>query len=121
MEGEADAHRELDRSFVEHWERPRLAEAHRAHLRVGLGAERVGARAEQLGPRGELAVDLQPDHRFPCGVRHSGGSWVKPASASRVRAVLNMTASPSTGASTCTPIGSPCASSPTGTEMAGAP
>ncbi len=40
------------------------AEANRAHIRIGRRAEAGGASAKNLGSRGELDVNLQPDHRF---------------------------------------------------------
>src|SRR6185312_17485575 len=54
----------LDALLVEHRQRPREPEAHRADVGVGLGAELVGAAAEQLGLGRELAVDLEADDRL---------------------------------------------------------
>ena len=67
VQGGPDPHGQLDRLPVEHRQRPRQPEADRAHVRVGLVAERVLAPAEQLGDRQQLAVDLEADHHLPAG------------------------------------------------------
>ncbi len=61
----ADAQRELHRPLAEHRQRAGQPQAHRADVRVGLGAELVLARAEQLRRRGQLDVHLEADHRLP--------------------------------------------------------
>ena len=68
-EREREARREVDRLAIEHRQAARIAGAHRAGERVGLGAEPVGAAAEDLGPRLEVDVDLEPDHRFVLHLR----------------------------------------------------
>src|SRR5205807_2735811 len=101
--------------------------AHRAHVGVGVGPEVVGAAAEQFRLGGQLAVHLEPDHRLPGAVAAhvvaspNLGRALKANPASNERAARSSTASPSAGASTCTPIGRPAASRPAGTETAQAP
>ena len=56
-----------DRLAVRDRQRPRMTEAHRAGVGVGLGAEHVRARAEHLRRGGELDVALEPDHRLVVG------------------------------------------------------
>ena len=53
-----DAEGVLDRLLVEHRQRTGQAEAHGAHVGVGLVPEGVAAPAEQLGLRPQLAVHL---------------------------------------------------------------
>ena len=60
-----DAQRELHRPLAQHGQRAGQPQAHRADVRVGLGAELVLARAEQLRRRGQLDVHLETDHRLP--------------------------------------------------------
>ena len=64
VEREPDSDRRLDGGLVEHRQRTRQAEAHRAHPGVGLGAELVGAAAEHLGGGRQLDVHLQAEHRL---------------------------------------------------------
>ena len=56
-----ESQRELDRTLVQHRQRAREPQAHRADVGVRLGAELVGATAEQLRHGRELAVHLEPD------------------------------------------------------------
>ncbi len=50
---------EFHRLLVHHGKRPRIAEAHRAHVRVGLAASLQEAAAEHLRPRLQLDVRLK--------------------------------------------------------------
>jgi hypothetical protein len=58
-----------DRLFVDRRQGPRMTEADRAGVDVGLIAEGARTAAEHLGPGGELDVDLQPDHRLVAVLR----------------------------------------------------
>src|SRR4051812_39056542 len=100
----ADAHGVLDGLTVDHRQRARQPEADRADVGVGLGPEPVGAAAEQLGGGVQLAVDLEPDDELPRagGGRLGGGHR---SDSSSTWAARNMVASPSAGASSCTPTG----------------
>ena len=64
VQRETDAHGERDRRFVDHRQGAGEAEAHRAHLGVGVSAEGRRASAEHLGDGAELDVGLQADHRL---------------------------------------------------------
>ena len=56
---------------VEHWKRPGMSHAHRAHPRVRFGAVLVRAPTKRLCARVELHVRLDPDHRLELGrLRH---------------------------------------------------
>ena len=113
-----EAQRVLDHALVEHRQRARQPEAHRAHVRVGLGAELVGAAAEQLRGRRQLAVHLEPDDRLVRDLRRTLTVTPTPPA---TRATRNITASPSAGASTCTPTGRPASPVPYGTLIAAWP
>jgi hypothetical protein len=65
VQGAAEAHGQLHHLAVEHRERAGEAEAHRAHVGVGLVAEQVRATAEELGGGGQLAVDLEAHDDLP--------------------------------------------------------
>ena len=65
VEGPAEPHGQLDHLVVEHRQRAREAQAHRADVGVGLVAEHVRATAEELGGGGQLAVDLEAHHDLP--------------------------------------------------------
>src|SRR5690606_22722914 len=98
------------------------AEAHRAHVGVRLGAEGHRAAAEHLGVGLELHVGLDSDDRFPAHrASPRDGRASKPASRSTSAATANICSSPSEGAITWRPIGSPASSTPTGIDMAGSP
>ena len=62
--------RKLDRAAVHHRQHARHADAHRAGLRIGRGAEPRAARAEHLARGEQLHVDFQADDD---GVRESHG------------------------------------------------
>ena len=62
VERQADPNGRLDRGLVEHRQGSGQTQAHRAHLRVGLAAELVGAPAEHLGGSRELDVDFHTHH-----------------------------------------------------------
>ena len=63
-EREPRANHVLERLRVGHGQRARQRETHRAHVRVRLAAERVGATAEHLRLGLELDMALDPDNRF---------------------------------------------------------
>ena len=64
--GQASQHDRLDGGLVRHRQRTGQAQAYRAGMGVGLGAEFQLAAAEHLGfEGGELGMDLQADNRFP--------------------------------------------------------
>ena len=63
MQGEAQLDGEIDRSFVDHRQASRQAEAHRGQLGVRFAAELDMRRAEQFGVRAQFDVGLQADHR----------------------------------------------------------
>ena len=64
VQGQADPDRVLDRRPVHHRQRAGQAQADRADLGVGFGAEGGRAGAEHLGPGAQLHVGLQADHRL---------------------------------------------------------
>src|SRR5438132_56628 len=64
VQGSREAERELHRLLVEHGQRAGETETRGAYVRVRLRAELVRAATEQLRHRGELAMDLEPDHDF---------------------------------------------------------
>ena len=64
VQGQTDPDRVLDRHPVHHRQRAGQAQADRADLAVGFGAEGGRAGAEHLGPGAQLHVGLQADHRF---------------------------------------------------------
>ena len=74
----------LDRRPVEHRERAGQAQADRADIGVGLGAEAVSAAAEELGGGTQLGVHLEADHRLPLG--RGGSHWAPPEARSRWQA-----------------------------------
>ena len=117
VEGQPDAHRQLDGAAVEHGQRPRQAERHRVDVGVGLVPEAVGAGGEELRLRRQLDVDLQAERR----ARRSRSRCRHGAASSRDFATRNIVASPSAGASTWTPTGRPPAPVPNGTFMPGWP
>src|SRR5262249_22479740 len=119
-----EAQREADRRLVEYRQRARQPQANRAHVGVGLVAEAVWAAAEQLRRRRQLAMHLEADDGLPIVPLALFGYRVMARhlwESSSTWAARNMTASPSAGASTCTPIGSPSAPVPNGTLIAGWP
>src|SRR6185312_9880791 len=123
-----DTHRQRHGLGVEHGERPGQAEADRADIGVGLVAEGVAASAEELGGRRQLAMDLETDHHLPGRALGAGGAARahddrsgRGAAASSAPATWNSTRSPSAGARTCTPTGSPSVPTPNGTDKAGWP
>src|ERR1041385_2358015 len=86
MDGAAEpqggADRELQRQLVRDREGAREAEADRADIGVGRGAERRRAAAKHLGHRAQLHVRLEPDDGLP-GAGHYASS---PAGTARSRA-----------------------------------
>ena len=61
VEGQPDAHRQLDGAAVEHRQSPREPERHRIDVGVGLVAEPVGLAENSFDCRRQLDVDLQSD------------------------------------------------------------
>jgi hypothetical protein len=59
VQSEADPDRGLDGGLVDHGQGTGQPQAHRAHLRVRLGAEDGGAAAEHLADRAQLDMHLQ--------------------------------------------------------------
>src|SRR5262249_3068079 len=98
-------------ALVDDGEGARQPEAHRAHVRVRLGAELVRTAAEELRRRRQLAVHFESDDGL---VAHGAAS-------SSTRATRNITRSPNAGASTCTPTGRSWAPVPNGTLIAACP
>jgi hypothetical protein len=58
------ARAQFDGPAVQHRQRARQAEAHRAHVRIRRRAEAGRTAAEDLRVGEELCVDLEPDDRF---------------------------------------------------------
>jgi hypothetical protein len=71
-DGQRGPHRELHSAPVDHRQHPRHAEADRARLTVGRGAEHRWTAAEHLRARGELRVDLEADDRLVAAHVNSG-------------------------------------------------
>ena len=66
VRGQASKHDGLNSGLVRHGQSARKAQAHRAGVRVRVGAELKLAAAEHLRvQRGQLGMDLQADDRFP--------------------------------------------------------
>ncbi len=61
VQGQGRLDGKLDRAAIHHRQRARHADAHRAGLRIGRGAEPRAARAEHLARGQELHVDFQAD------------------------------------------------------------
>ena len=70
VERQRDHQTEVHGLRVRDRERARVAQADRAGVRVGRVAEGQRATAEHLRARGELHVDLQPDHGLVLTLRH---------------------------------------------------
>ena len=64
VQDQPDPDRRLHRGLVEHRQRTRQTQTHRAHLGIGFGAELGGAAAEHLGGGGQLDVHLQAEYRL---------------------------------------------------------
>src|SRR5439155_845643 len=137
IQREPDLDDRRDRRAVGNRERPRMPEAHRAHVRVRRRPELVEAAAEHLRLRGQFDVTFEPDHglpgrhgalaydrprkRAPQIVASRGGRRSSASSVSSACAARNNMDSSRTGAVSWRPIGSPRASRPHGTLMAGTP
>ena len=132
VQGQADAHRQLDRLPVEHRQRAGQAERDRIDVGVRLVAEAVRRSREQLRRRRQLDVHLET--RPPSSSARSGRPAVDRAIMTPRRLVARRLARRSSssaaarnivrlaqraGASTCTPTGSPSAPVPNGTLIAG--
>ena len=66
VRGQASKHDRLDSGLVRHGQRAGQAQAHRARMRVRIGAELQLAATEHLRvQRGQLSMDFQADNRFP--------------------------------------------------------
>src|ERR1019366_135050 len=130
VEGRADGHGHLHRLLVEHRQRAGQAQAHRAHVRVGLVPEHVGTAAEQLGVRLELAVHLEADDHLPprlhvatpsAGAGAGAGGASSGAAASTAAATFSTVPSDRAGPRSWTPTGSPSSPAPNGMLTAGCP
>src|SRR5207245_6773799 len=102
---QAQLDRRVDARAVRPRQRARQPQAHRADVRVGLGAELHGASAEHLAAGVQLEVALEADYGF---VGHANSvSWARARAArsprtSIARAARSRCASESSGPSTWT-------------------
>src|SRR5262249_13210208 len=120
-ECEAELHRPLDRSAVDHGQRSGETEADGARVRVLPRTEARLAAAEHLRLRLELHVDLEPDDRVPAGAHRSrSGTPSKPIACSSAWPAWKRVFSPNWRPISCKPTGSP-SESPDGMLSPGNP
>ena len=122
IEGESKSNGQFHGLAIEHGQRTRKSQRDGIDVGVRIIAEAIGATGEQLGCGVELHVNLETDHHLPAIGQRCGIGWCTRGVAHRARsnsaATRNIVASPSAGASTCTPTGNECAPVPNGTLIA---